>query len=97
MDVGFIGRVGGDGYGHFQINLLSREGVDVTHFRADTGGPARGSARPPPRKTPFSLKTAAFIISPPGYDTTGLATGDSSPHQPLTRHRRQLRREGYGG
>ena len=39
IDVGFIGRVGDDSYGHFLIDLLKKEGVDTKHFLPDSGGP----------------------------------------------------------
>ena len=39
VNVGFVGKVGDDGYGRFFIDLLRAEGVDTSHLIADPRGP----------------------------------------------------------
>ena len=60
-DVGFIGKVGQDDYGAFLIDLLAGQGVDVTHFVADSRGPTMLAivAAPTPTEQQFVLYNGA--------------------------------------
>ena len=60
-DVGFIGKVGVDDYGSFLIDLLAGEGVDTTHFVADSRGPTMLAlvAVPSPTEQQFILYSGA--------------------------------------
>jgi fructokinase len=63
-EVGFIGKVGADEYGAFLIDLLAEEGVDVTHFIADSGGPTMLAivAAPSPSEQNFILYHGADAL-----------------------------------
>ena len=64
MDVGFIGKVGVDDYGHFLIDLLASEGIDTTHFVADPNGPTMLAvvATPSPTEQQFILYNGANAL-----------------------------------
>ncbi len=66
-DVGFIGKVGVDDYGSFLIDLLAGEGVDITHFVADPGGPTMLAivATPGPTEQHFILYNGANALLSP--------------------------------
>jgi len=64
VDTGFIGLVGEDGYGRLLIDLLSREGVDTTHFRSDGRAPTMLAVvdAPTAREQHFVLYHGADIL-----------------------------------
>ena len=64
VDVGFIGKVGVDDYGHYLIDLLAGEGVDTTHFAADPNGPTMLAivATPSPTEQHFILYNGASAL-----------------------------------
>ena len=66
-DVGFIGKVGADEFGAYLIDLLAEEGVDVTHFVADPGGPTMLAivAAPSPDEQHFILYHGADTLLRP--------------------------------
>ena len=68
-DVGFIGKVGTDGFGSFLIDLLTREGVDTSWFSADPSAPTMLAlvAAPSPTTQDFVLYNGAnALLSPEG-------------------------------
>ena len=67
VDVGFIGKVGADDYGHYLIELLAKEGVDTTHFTADPQGPTMLAvvAAPSPTEQQFILYNGANALLSP--------------------------------
>ena len=66
-DVGFIGKVGTDGFGSLLIDTLTREGVDTTWFTTDPHAPTMLAlvAAPSPTQQDFVLYNGASALLSP--------------------------------
>jgi sugar/nucleoside kinase (ribokinase family) len=67
-DVGFVGKVGIDGFGSLLIDTLTREGVDTAWFTADPHAPTMLAlvAAPRPTVQDFVLYSGASALLSPG-------------------------------